>query len=96
MANTSLNMMMDMDRGGKWQVYKNDWTEPTSTSPTQTLDTNSPDVWSVWSKEFVQQISNRRDVESVVALGSVLGITLHDSERGEFPCHSFPLLELTG
>lgn len=81
-ANTSLNMMMDMDRGGKWQVYKNDWTEPTSTSPTQMLDTNSLDVWSVWTKEFVQQISNRRDVESVVALGSVLGITLHDSERG--------------
>jgi dethiobiotin synthetase/adenosylmethionine--8-amino-7-oxononanoate aminotransferase len=78
-ANTSIKAMLDLDRGGKWQVYKDDWVESASSKSGDELD-----VWSVWSKNFIQRMSNRRDVESVVALGSVLGITLHDDERGGY------------
>ena len=81
-ANTSLDMMMDMDRDGDWQTYKDDWVEPASSSAS---DESGQGVWSVWSKDFIQRISNRQDVESVVTLGSVLAISLHDNERGEYP-----------
>jgi dethiobiotin synthetase/adenosylmethionine--8-amino-7-oxononanoate aminotransferase len=81
-ANTSLQMMRDMDRDGTWQVYKDDWAEQASS------EGKGLDVWSVWSKDFIEQISNRRDVESVVTLGSVLAISLHDKERGEYSCRS--------
>jgi bifunctional dethiobiotin synthetase / adenosylmethionine---8-amino-7-oxononanoate aminotransferase len=86
-ANTSINTMLDMDRAGQWQGYKDDWVESTSSS------VSSEDglvVWSVWSRDFIQRVSKRRDVESVVALGSVLAISLHDRERGELPSVSSP------
>lgn len=82
-ANTSINTMIDMDRGGEWQVYKDDWVEKASSRPTRASGETEVDVWSVWSKDFIERISNRRDVESVVALGSVLAISLHDNERGK-------------
>lgn len=81
-ANTSLETMRDMDRDGAWQVYKDDWAGPASSKE------KGLEVWSVWSKDFIEQISNRRDVESVVTLGSVLAISLHDHKRGEYSCHS--------
>ena len=80
-ANTSLDMMMDMDRNGDWQAYKDDWAGPASLSA---LDKTRLDIWSVWSKDFIQRISNRQDVESVVALGSVLAISLRDNKRGVY------------
>jgi bifunctional dethiobiotin synthetase / adenosylmethionine---8-amino-7-oxononanoate aminotransferase len=81
-ANASINTMLDMDRAGQWQVYKDDWVESTSSSVSAR---DGSDVWSVWSRDFIQRVSKRRDVESVVALGSVLAISLHDRERGELP-----------
>lgn len=91
-ANTSLKMMMDMDRDGSWQVYKDDWTTPMKSTSSISSSENRLDVWSVWSKDFLQRISNRKDVESVVALGSVLAIALHDRQRGEYPSPSPPRL----
>jgi dethiobiotin synthetase/adenosylmethionine--8-amino-7-oxononanoate aminotransferase len=79
-ANTSLNAMLDMDRRMSWQEFKADWKEDTSLSSVR-LGEDGLDVWSVWSREFILQISRKRDVEGVVALGSVLAITLRDSEQ---------------
>lgn len=73
--------MSELDEGGKWQVYKDDWADAT---PSAKPSGKNVDVWSVWSKDFLQQISSRRDVESAVALGSVLGITLRDQQAGKF------------
>lgn len=75
--------MRDMDQGGQWQVYKDDWVEPSSSTQTSASSETGLDVWSVWSRDFIQQISNCRNVESVVTLGSVLAISLHDNERGK-------------
>lgn len=86
-ANTSLNTLLEMDRSGQWQVYKEDWADaaaaPSSSSsaPSTASSETGLEVWSSWSKSFIQQISKSRDVESVFALGSVLAINLHDNER---------------
>jgi dethiobiotin synthetase/adenosylmethionine--8-amino-7-oxononanoate aminotransferase len=84
-ANTSLNTLLDLDRGTQWQGYKDDWAEPTASTSSAAPEEQGLDVWSVWSKDFVQRISKRRDVESVVALGTVLAVSLHDKEgAGKF------------
>jgi dethiobiotin synthetase/adenosylmethionine--8-amino-7-oxononanoate aminotransferase len=85
-ANTSLNTFLDMDRRGQWQSYKDEWgVAPTSQSqrPESTETASEPEgVWSSWSKNFIHDISMSKDVESVVALGSVLAIALHDEQAG--------------
>jgi dethiobiotin synthetase/adenosylmethionine--8-amino-7-oxononanoate aminotransferase len=53
-------------------------------------------VWSVWSKDFVVRISLVKEVESVIALGSVLAIRRHagDGSAGRtlfLPSTSSPL-----
>jgi dethiobiotin synthetase/adenosylmethionine--8-amino-7-oxononanoate aminotransferase len=49
---------------------------------------NSSDgnVWSMWSRQFVTSISHKESVEGVVALGSVLAITLKDQAGGGKLC----------
>lgn len=82
-ANYSLNAMMDMDKKGSWNDYKDNWSTPTSLMP-QTATrpaaaaTVASETWSMWSKDFVTDISNESNVESVFALGSVLAISLKD------------------
>jgi len=83
-ANTSLNTMMNMDRSGQWQMYKDDWHDalPLQNSKIKVSGKNEiTDVWSMWSKDFVQRVSTSRQVENVIALGSVLAIYLHDHEH---------------
>jgi bifunctional dethiobiotin synthetase / adenosylmethionine---8-amino-7-oxononanoate aminotransferase len=78
-ASTSLNTMMEMDRCGQWQSYKDDW----EVSPSASSNTGAgSNVWSVWSKDFIHRISMSKDVESIIALGSVLAISLHDEQAG--------------
>ena len=79
-ANTSLNAMMEMDQSGEWQSYKDDWSAGAQLTTTETE--GILDIWSVWSKDFIHSISKSKDVESVIALGSVLSIALHDKQAG--------------
>jgi hypothetical protein len=91
-ANTSLRMMLEMDEDGAWQTYKDDWSEKPPTALPKLPEIRNQytaDVWSVWSKRFVQNISNSRKVESVIALGSVLAISLHDIQAGRSSILSF-------
>jgi len=86
-ANTSLEMLRDLELGNSWQSHRNDWKESTTseTSAPQRMAVpsySSTDIWSAWSKDFVTQISHSRDVESVIALGSVLAISLQDQNAG--------------
>lgn len=77
--------MLEMDKNGAWQTYKDDWMERPSLKPSILLETRNSytsDVWSMWSKDFIQRISNSKRVESVIALGSVLAISLHDIQAG--------------
>ncbi|KAH7416881.1 onanonoxo-7-onima-8-eninoihtemlysoneda [Cadophora sp. MPI-SDFR-AT-0126] len=86
-ANTSLQMLRDLESGDSWQSYRKDWQEGPkhdSVAPkgSAVASHSSTDVWSAWSKDFVTRISHSRDVESVIALGSVLAISLRDQNAG--------------
>ncbi|KAG0647776.1 Bifunctional dethiobiotin synthetase 7 [Hyphodiscus hymeniophilus] len=86
-ANTSLNVMMDLDQSGEWQPYKDDWGVGHTFESTQSESKSMPGkveipVWSSWSKDFIHKISMSKDVDSVIALGSVLAIALHDEHAG--------------
>jgi len=60
-------------------VFGTTLTTPETASSNSTADT--PQIWSVWSKDFVYALSHASErVDSVWALGSVLAISLKDPE----------------
>jgi bifunctional dethiobiotin synthetase / adenosylmethionine---8-amino-7-oxononanoate aminotransferase len=90
-ANESLKAMMGMEERGEWQVYKDDWNQ-SAPSPSVAKSEEMGDrceAWSVWSKDFITNISLSPDVESVITLGSVLAINLKDEHAGKSsPSHN--------
>jgi dethiobiotin synthetase/adenosylmethionine--8-amino-7-oxononanoate aminotransferase len=79
-AGKSLEKMVEMEREGVWDGAKTDWK---NTAAAASLSGSAVEVWSVWSKDFVGKISCSKEVESVIALGSVLAINLQDEHAGE-------------
>jgi dethiobiotin synthetase/adenosylmethionine--8-amino-7-oxononanoate aminotransferase len=87
--------MIDMDRGEKWNAFKRNWAEErfqksfdSATSLPISADADpkraketQPHLWSVWSQSFLRRISGERQVDSVIALGSVLAINMRDDEK---------------
>ncbi|KUJ19147.1 PLP-dependent transferase [Mollisia scopiformis] len=73
----SLRELTSLEREGAWNGCMEDW----KTSDT-VGESNGSEVWSVWGKGFVSDISMSREVESVIALGSVLAINLQDEHAG--------------
>ncbi|KAK9327947.1 pyridoxal phosphate-dependent transferase [Lipomyces starkeyi] len=67
-AQASLTSMLAMERDRSWDDFKTQW-----------QDSRGPEIWSVWSKEFIEKLSNDPAVAGVIGLGSVLAITLKDS-----------------
>ena len=82
-ANESLAMMRGMESGGVWEGFKSDWREAGEAEVLKEGSYAAKDVWSMWSKDFVERVSKSEAVESVVALGSVLAISLQDANAGE-------------
>ncbi|USP78500.1 uncharacterized protein yc1106_05774 [Curvularia clavata] len=68
-ANTSLQTMHHASMGEEWRQYKKQWNSPSN-------DKNAP--WSMWSKSFVENLSQHERVDHVNALGSVLAVSLVD------------------
>ncbi|KAH7348727.1 onanonoxo-7-onima-8-eninoihtemlysoneda [Rhexocercosporidium sp. MPI-PUGE-AT-0058] len=86
-ANTSLDMLRALEAGESWREYRHDWRECAESGDVRIERSVVPsysntDVWSAWSKDFVTRISHSREVESVIALGSVLAISLQDQHAG--------------
>jgi len=79
-AGKSLAKMVEMERDGVWDGAKNDWKVD---SETNLVSGSAVEAWSVWSKAFVSRISHSKEVESVIALGSVLAINLQDENAGK-------------
>ncbi|THZ08576.1 PLP-dependent transferase [Aureobasidium pullulans] len=69
-AKYSLKTMQDMDEGSTWTSFKSAWK--------QEEGDGKQNLWSMWSQDFVRELSLRSNVESVFALGSVLAISLKD------------------
>ncbi len=89
-ANTSLKALVELDTEGAWDEYKADWRgKDAAVEKAIETETNEEkvswkkqEVWSVWSKDFVNRISFSNEVESLIALGSVLAIKLQDENAG--------------
>lgn len=75
-ANESLKQLQNLERGGAWESFKEDWS-PRAFSYGVSYQ-GSEHAWSMWSWRFVSAVSHRRNVDSVFALGSVLAISLKD------------------
>jgi dethiobiotin synthetase/adenosylmethionine--8-amino-7-oxononanoate aminotransferase len=68
-----------MEENGAWEEFRGDWLSPNASG-------SGPEVWSHWSKSFVSELSYAKHVESVIAIGSILAISLHDlTGAGKFP-----------
>ncbi|KAK9235445.1 pyridoxal phosphate-dependent transferase [Lipomyces kononenkoae] len=67
-AEASINSMLTMERNQVWDDFKAQW-----------QDSTGPEIWSMWSRPFVEKLSHDPAVTGVIGLGSVLGITLKDS-----------------
>lgn len=81
-AKTAVGMMLNMEKGGAWDEYKRSWVDTPCRGSEHSESINSGPIksrlWSNWSKPFVTELSYHEKVEGVIALGSVLAITLRD------------------
>lgn len=68
-ANESLDTMAKLDISPRWSSYRQDW---------QDSDAPKQELWSMWSKKFVRQVSHKSDVDYVFAIGSVFAMSLKD------------------
>lgn len=77
----SLATMERMERGGAWRQFQEDWVVGSLPPLLGKENGKKPlDVWSVWSRDFVKELSTRTDqVEGLWALGSVLAIHVKDA-----------------
>lgn len=77
----SLLTMSRIESSHAWQKFQNDWAEDTEPLLVAKDDgEKGPAMWSVWSRDFVQELSTRTDrVEGLWALGSVLAIHVKDA-----------------
>jgi bifunctional dethiobiotin synthetase / adenosylmethionine---8-amino-7-oxononanoate aminotransferase len=76
----SIAKMVQMEKEGVWDEAKEDW--KTGSRISSVVD-QAVQAWSVWSKRFVVKVSFSVEVESVIALGSVLAIKLKDENSGK-------------
>ncbi|POS69919.1 adenosylmethionine-8-amino-7-oxononanoate aminotransferase [Diaporthe helianthi] len=91
----SLQTMMRMEKRGAWRRFQQDWADDTLAPLLgQNNGKKTPAVWSVWSREFVKELSTRADhVEGVWALGSVLAIHLKDASGSGYTSNASRALQ---
>lgn len=82
----SVTEMQEMEKRGDWDWAKSQgWqaaSSATTTTSTSAIATkqDSSDVWSIWPRHFVEDLSRQTDrVSGVWALGNVLAIHMRDS-----------------
>ncbi|EME39930.1 hypothetical protein DOTSEDRAFT_178788 [Dothistroma septosporum NZE10] len=75
-ANESLRQLQNLNQGGAWEKFKEDWS-PRGTSHGVSYQ-GIEHAWSMWSWDFISNVSYKANVDNVFALGSVLAITLKD------------------
>ncbi|KAI5305183.1 hypothetical protein KEM55_009108 [Ascosphaera atra] len=79
----SMKTMSIMEERGDWDAQRRDWGQQPfalSQDAKKPHEQKSTDVWSVWSKDFVSDLSYGKHVDGVFSIGTVLAIHLKDSE----------------
>ncbi|KAI5300719.1 hypothetical protein KEM56_002244 [Ascosphaera pollenicola] len=72
----SLGTMAKMEASGNWISQRLDWEQQPSLLCNQKQQ--STDVWSMWSRQLVTDLSHCKFVDGVFSIGSVLAIHLRD------------------
>jgi dethiobiotin synthetase/adenosylmethionine--8-amino-7-oxononanoate aminotransferase len=74
-ASETLRTLDEMARNGSWDDARLAWS-------TSQFGGRRRDVWSFWDPDFVDMISRQGVVKEVMALGTVLAITIKDKQAG--------------
>lgn len=76
----SVRIMKKMEESREWlNDFSASWREPSTSSPSaDETDADANQVWSTWNKRDVIAISKLDRVSGVVALGTVLAVSLKD------------------
>jgi dethiobiotin synthetase/adenosylmethionine--8-amino-7-oxononanoate aminotransferase len=77
-AEASVKELLKIEGGKEWEAFKAPWGK----TRVESAPGEKVGVWSMWSPTFLDSVSRRFEVESVVALGSVLAIKLRDENPG--------------
>ncbi|BDD61713.1 hypothetical protein MPDQ_001481 [Monascus purpureus] len=80
-AADSLQTMMSLDATGSWDKCREDWRVSETGSSNEKGTETLPDIWSVWSRDFVHDLSHAKSVDGIFSIGTVLSISLRD-EKG--------------
>lgn len=75
-ARHSVQTMIDMENNKAWKPFQDKWISSGLASGATDQESGT---WSLFSKTFVRDVSFRDDVEGVIALGSVLAISMKDA-----------------
>lgn len=86
-AEASVKELLRIEGGEDWEAFRAPWGK----KKVESVPGEKQGVWSMWSPTFLDSVSRRGEVESVVALGSVLAIKLRDENPGMSPSSSFLL-----
>ena len=79
-SSTVLSELAKKDAAGVWDKCKENWSQETTVGDGNQGTSNG--LWSLWDRGFLQQVSLSPDVRNVMALGSVLVVTLHSEDTG--------------
>lgn len=90
-ANKTLDILDGMDARGVWNRPRGDWkamdtelvTAPSGPARRAVSSTSEP-VWSFWSPSFVHAVSHLENVEGVIAMGTVLAISLRAGDSAGY------------
>lgn len=77
-ARESVRALVRMDERGDWEAAKRDWRRGRRGEESGEEEV---EVWSVWTRAFVERVSFVGGVESVWALGSVLAVNLRAGDK---------------
>lgn len=82
-GNVSLKTMEELTHGPEWQRFRNEWQTESRhisghTNSTPPQKTAQHPMWSMWSQSTVNSISHHSLVDHVIAIGSVLAVSLKD------------------
>jgi dethiobiotin synthetase/adenosylmethionine--8-amino-7-oxononanoate aminotransferase len=80
-AEASVKELLRIEGGEEWEAFRASWGK----TKVESVPGAKDGVWSMWSPTFLDNVSRRGEVESVVALGSVLAIKLRDENPGMSP-----------
>ena len=71
--------MEELKKGREWKAFQDKWRPDAGSQGPWSMGKSSK-TWSMWGRGLVVGLSHHPAVDHVVALGSVLAISLRDSE----------------